>query len=964
MNRPADFVEGERDPDEAFAQAIAREFQDRWPARIEDHLPPPGPAYSRSVVLLCNVDLELRWRTSREGRAAEYFRRFPEVWDADGDGALELIAAEYELRRAHVRLEEFCRDYSDRRKGLAEELIGRFPPTDDSPRYRDPRLHARGGLGDVFIAQDAQLGRKVALKRLQRRHRHDRRHREQFLLEAETTGRLEHPGIIPVYGLERGGDGGLGYAMRFIGPEQGKTLRVAIDELHDPGRRDDGRAGMRGLRELLGRFVFACKTVDYAHGGYLHRDIKPENILVGRHGETWVIDWGLARPIKLSEGRSPPVGSPLGPMTEPGEPTREGGSISRGTRGYRSPEQARGSPDLGPGSDVYSLGATLDSLLSGQDRARAIREGLIPDEFSDHHPGPARSGTPRELRAICAKAMALDVEARYPSAAALAEDVQAFLDGERVAAWDEPLAARARRVLLKHQAAAVATLAAMILAVVLGGSLGLLAYRRKAAEVAREQAIAEAQGSLVTAMAELSRADVITSGRPRVDPLLVDRALMAIENLRRVERGESPRVREDWAITALKVAKETESRGSADDSKRAYRLARDIYADLVRDFPGNAGARRNLAVCHQNLANLESQTGESEAARRSLLAGASLLEPIVKEDRSDLEARFGLAKIRLVLANLEKGTQDVDAADREARSGLELMESLARDDPDRPDYLQHLARGLSTLGNVQGAAGRLSQALETHGRGLAIRDRLVRSTDDPRLPDYQADLALSHYNIGHLKGQVLDAASQVPRGGGKPSVRYEEVIGSLSRCAEIRESLCRFNQGDARLFGQLCQVRGEIGSVLLRHGPRDAAGLDRASTVIRAALDGYEQLKSRHPESTEFSEPFAACCQNLGIIQFLRKRPDDASAWFGRAESEYQGLLRSDPKNPRLLQLLGNQAFSVGNLLVGLDGSKAEARRHLERARRIQEGLVAESPGNRLYQRQLRMTMALLDRLR
>ena len=64
-------------------QASAREFQDRWPARIEDHLPPPGRAYSRSVVLLCNVDLELRWRTSREGRAAEYFRRFPEVWDAD-----------------------------------------------------------------------------------------------------------------------------------------------------------------------------------------------------------------------------------------------------------------------------------------------------------------------------------------------------------------------------------------------------------------------------------------------------------------------------------------------------------------------------------------------------------------------------------------------------------------------------------------------------------------------------------------------------------------------------------------------------------------------------------------------------------------------------------------------------------------------------------------------------------------
>src|SRR5262245_36509107 len=91
---------------EATAQASAREFQARWPAPIEDFLPPPGQAYARAVVLLCNVDLELRWRTNREGRASEYFRRFAEVWASQRVEALALIASEYELRHAHARLEE------------------------------------------------------------------------------------------------------------------------------------------------------------------------------------------------------------------------------------------------------------------------------------------------------------------------------------------------------------------------------------------------------------------------------------------------------------------------------------------------------------------------------------------------------------------------------------------------------------------------------------------------------------------------------------------------------------------------------------------------------------------------------------------------------------------------------------------------------------------------------------------
>ena len=122
---------------------------------------------------------------------------------------------------------------------------------------------------------------------------------------------------------------------------------------------------------------------------------------------------------------------------------------------------------------------------------------------------------------------------------------------------------------------------------------------------AHEQAVARSQRDLIDAMADLSRADVISSRPQAIDPRLVDRALTAIEDARRDEPRQRPESRENRAITAMKVAKETEARGSARDTKRAYRLARDIYAALVRDFPDNATARKNLAACHLNLANVE-----------------------------------------------------------------------------------------------------------------------------------------------------------------------------------------------------------------------------------------------------------------------------------------------------------------------------------------------------------------------
>ena len=203
-------------------------------------------------------------------------------------------------------------------------------PPADGQRFRVLRPHARGGLGAVFVALDDELHREVALKQILDRHADDPTSRQRFLLEAEITGGLEHPGIVPVYGLGTYADGRPYYAMRFI---RGDSLKEAIERFHadEALKRDPGRRSLE-LRKLLRRFLDVCNAIDYAHSrGVLHRDLKPGNIMVGKYGETLVVDWGLAKATGQVRRRSRPSERTLMPSSASGS-GRDAARLARWAR--------------------------------------------------------------------------------------------------------------------------------------------------------------------------------------------------------------------------------------------------------------------------------------------------------------------------------------------------------------------------------------------------------------------------------------------------------------------------------------------------------------------------------------------------------------------------------------------------------------------------------------------------------
>ncbi len=353
--------------------------------------------------------------------------------DSDLNESLTFIAAD-PFQTINAKIENQSGSPSVGQHGAAET------------RFRILRPHAKGGLGSVSVAMDGELSREVALKEMQSRFADDENLRARFRFEAEVTGRLEHPGVVPVYGLGHFDDGRPFYAMRFV---RGDSLQDAITRFYEGANShhvDVQNLDTNSFRNLLRRLVDICNAIAYAHSrGVLHRDLKPGNVMLGKYGETLVVDWGLAKTVAGDEIPCSVDESIVNVAHRSGSSPTAMGSVV-GTPAYMSPEQAAGKLDqVGPLSDVYSLGATLYAILTG--RAPFLGKTSLQEVIRGDFPTPQsiNSQVANPLEAICLKAMSKDPQERYSSPLELAKEIEAFLAGEPVQAYRESIHERTRR---------------------------------------------------------------------------------------------------------------------------------------------------------------------------------------------------------------------------------------------------------------------------------------------------------------------------------------------------------------------------------------------------------------------------------------------------------------------------------------------------------------------------------------
>jgi tetratricopeptide (TPR) repeat protein/tRNA A-37 threonylcarbamoyl transferase component Bud32 len=347
------------------------------------------------------------------------------------------------------------------------------------------KFFAKGGMGEVWLAEDPAIGRSVALKRMLGK-RADQQVR--FRVEAQITGQLEHPGIVPVHELGSNAEGEPYYVMKFV---EGRTLQKVIQEFHDK-KLTDGAREVEQLK-LLQMFLSLCQTVGYAHSrGVLHRDLKPENVMLGPFGETILLDWGIAKVL----GQDDPVVS-----DEPGPSERLRQSIPdtethagaiMGTPSYMAPEVAAGlNEEVDERSDIYLLGGTLYQILSGHQPRSAKTIAEIIKKAKAEPPKPVRTINPlvpKALEAICLKAMAHAKADRYQTATELAEEIQRFVAGEPVTAYPEGFPARAWRWAKRNRRA----LGLSAAAVLIGSAALFAAVKVRDAEQRRAVAMREA----------------------------------------------------------------------------------------------------------------------------------------------------------------------------------------------------------------------------------------------------------------------------------------------------------------------------------------------------------------------------------------------------------------------------------------------------------------------------------------
>lgn len=602
-------------------------------------------------------------------------------------------------------------------KGKAEhETANRW---DAEQRYQLVTNFARGGLGQIWMANDSRLRREVAFKELLPSALKNRNALERFLEEAQITGQLEHPGIVPIYDIGYQENGTPFYAMKLV---RGETMEKEIEAFHQLPK--DSPEWTLTFRRLLANFIDICNALAFAHDrGVLHRDLKPLNVMVGAFGETLVLDWGLAKVIDVDPiGDEAPIttstpdfvaddqtvmesqaaGLQTGTaVVEPstGGVSKAGTSVAgqsqfsgsfgstrkmvhtdvrsagsqtmmgsvMGTPAYMPPEQAAGKLDeLDARTDIYSLGGILYKLLTNhQPIARGkirevlknVKEGnIVPPR--DHDASIAKS-----IEAICMKAMATDREDRYDSALTIAADIEAWLADEPVSCYQDPWLMKAKRWAKRNRSTVNSVAAAAVVLFVVW--IGSAWSHRNAMDVIRNVAQTKAQLSATAAV----QGDYVQARE------LLNEALG--------RTGEHTELNELRSFLT--------SRLQLVETDRLAKIGRDAESKLVKSrsqiLDGNYESARTLLAELATLLKDETKLADItvEVTRQTKTVTDALAQ---QEAVADTQVRFDEFLAELDQARIRSSFPDEEDVSEDAKLAFEhVRKALALFNLDSPDPL-------------------------------------------------------------------------------------------------------------------------------------------------------------------------------------------------------------------------------------------------------------------------------------
>jgi serine/threonine protein kinase len=806
---------------------------------------------------------------------------------------------------------------------------GRDAPSFSSEdRFERIRPHAKGGIGQVWMARDRELQRMVALKEIQPQFAERDDQRARFLLEAEITGSLEHPGIVPVYSLGRDTDGRPYYAMRFI---HGESLAVAIKHFHRHRLAAPTKASRRGgstwgveFQQLLRRFLDVCDAMEYAHSrGVIHRDLKPGNIMLGPFGETLVVDWGIAKVIDNRHtapgGDGPGEADDLDPeftlsSTATSGETQPGTTI--GTPSYMSPEQARGAlEEIGPASDVYSLGATLYELLTGTSPYQGEKALKIIAKVKEGQLIPPRSllaTIPPALEAICLKAMALKPESRYESARELALDLEHWLADEPVSAYAETRIQKLSRWLRRHRAwtpaAAVAlvgiTMVATIAVFVVEGSRRSEAEAHKEAETNFNMA-QEAVEEYLTNVSE----NTLLKEQDSLDIRTLRQELLttALRYYKKFvsQRSDDPRLREKLAGAYFRVGEITQVVGPAREALSAFQSAVEIWEPLVATSPDHLEFKARLADSYVAISKLKKIDHLQEALNWLELSRQ------IREDltfQKPLDAGFSAS-----LAECYSEIGDCNAMLGQTSKALEFLqmargrqEKLVTRFPNQTGYKKSLAAIINLIGYVYYQRKDYPAALRTYREFQRLCLELLEQVNDgPKPLDIQNLLAYSYFNIALIymaQGETQSALDS-----------YDEARKQWSRMVETHPSVRKF-QAD---LGTVYVVMGS----LLHQVNHD----EEAFSLLRKSLEVFQRLEKSEPENVGPHIELGRTWNAIGYLHDELRQNAQAIDDFRNALDEHRFVLLHSQDQDEIkkalclvLSNLGEQFVDLGRVNEGL----------------------------------------------